>query len=270
VARHYKPLMKDITLFIFAGVAEMGGEPESPKVEFLMAIAGPLASTVLMAFGIWQLFSGYFIAAFWYFLIGMFLRGASQTSLEQFVLQSELRGGPGRRFMRPHPVAVHPGYLHSTVCGRLHLPVWIPGLSGSGRRAGVIGPRGHARCQRPLAGVDPRFAYLKAPRAVQCDGALGASAARFQWERNRTRIGARTIAAGLAVWEKGSRGCQLKFTREGGLKNGKLDSELDFTGGLGRRVCLPLKAGRPGRQAGSRAGGRAALGCVLPPGLSCA
>src|SRR5215469_3009516 len=47
VANHYKLPMKGITLFIFGGVAEMGGEPQSPKVEFLMAIAGPIASVVL-------------------------------------------------------------------------------------------------------------------------------------------------------------------------------------------------------------------------------
>ena len=47
VARRYRLPMKGITLFIFGGVAEMSGEPESPKIEFLMAIAGPAASIVL-------------------------------------------------------------------------------------------------------------------------------------------------------------------------------------------------------------------------------
>jgi Zn-dependent protease/CBS domain-containing protein len=47
VANHYKLPMRGITLFIFGGVAEMGGEPQSPKVEFLMAIAGPAASIVI-------------------------------------------------------------------------------------------------------------------------------------------------------------------------------------------------------------------------------
>ncbi|XOV85534.1 MAG: site-2 protease family protein [bacterium] len=42
-----------ITLFIFGGVAEMKGEPASPKDEFLIAAAGPLASFVLaFAFGV--------------------------------------------------------------------------------------------------------------------------------------------------------------------------------------------------------------------------
>src|SRR3546814_11198982 len=39
-----------ITLFIGGGVAELRGEPPSPKAEFLMAGAGPLASFALAAF----------------------------------------------------------------------------------------------------------------------------------------------------------------------------------------------------------------------------
>ncbi len=50
VARHYGMPMKGITLFIFGGVAEMGDEPNSPKVEFLMAIAGPVTSILLALF----------------------------------------------------------------------------------------------------------------------------------------------------------------------------------------------------------------------------
>ncbi|HVT44920.1 MAG TPA: site-2 protease family protein [Thermoanaerobaculia bacterium] len=50
VARRYGLQMKGITLFIFGGVAEMTEEPPSPKVELLMAIAGPIASVFLAAF----------------------------------------------------------------------------------------------------------------------------------------------------------------------------------------------------------------------------
>jgi len=47
VARQFGIPIKGITLFIFGGVAEMEKEPPSPKSEFLMAIAGPLASFLL-------------------------------------------------------------------------------------------------------------------------------------------------------------------------------------------------------------------------------
>jgi len=47
VARRHGIPMRGITLFIFGGVAEMTGEPATPKSELVMAIAGPVASVVL-------------------------------------------------------------------------------------------------------------------------------------------------------------------------------------------------------------------------------
>jgi len=47
VARKYGLPMKGITLFIFGGVAEMEDEPPSAKVEFMMAIAGPICSILI-------------------------------------------------------------------------------------------------------------------------------------------------------------------------------------------------------------------------------
>jgi len=49
VARRYGVPMEGITLFLFGGVAEMGDEPESPKAEFMMAVAGPVASIIVSA-----------------------------------------------------------------------------------------------------------------------------------------------------------------------------------------------------------------------------
>ncbi len=47
VALRYQIPIKQITLFIFGGMAHMGKEPPSPRAEFLIAIAGPLVSLIL-------------------------------------------------------------------------------------------------------------------------------------------------------------------------------------------------------------------------------
>ncbi len=46
-ARYYGMSISSITLFIFGGVAEITKEPPSPKVEFLVSIAGPIVSIIL-------------------------------------------------------------------------------------------------------------------------------------------------------------------------------------------------------------------------------
>ncbi len=57
-ARKYGMDIKGITLFVFGGVAEMKDEPKTPKIEFLMAIAGPITSLFLSL-----LFGGLYQAA---------------------------------------------------------------------------------------------------------------------------------------------------------------------------------------------------------------
>lgn len=55
VARRYGLPIHGITLFIFGGVAEMQDEPREARTEFLMAVAGPIASLVL-AFVFYQIY----------------------------------------------------------------------------------------------------------------------------------------------------------------------------------------------------------------------
>jgi Zn-dependent protease len=188
VARYFGMPIKGITLFIFGGVAEMEKEPPSPQSEFLMAIAGPVASFVL-ALVFWQIenlavarawpisvvgvadtlryinvivaifnlvpafpldggrmfraalwhwkndmraatyissrmgrgfglflmllggiavIQGNFIGGMWWFLIGMFLRGAAAASYQQLMLQEVLKDKPVRHFMNSEPVTVPP------------------------------------------------------------------------------------------------------------------------------------------------------------------
>jgi Zn-dependent protease len=47
VARHYGIPVSSIKLFIFGGVSQIGTEPPSARVEFLMAVVGPLVSFAL-------------------------------------------------------------------------------------------------------------------------------------------------------------------------------------------------------------------------------
>ncbi len=47
VGRHYGIEIAGIKLFVFGGVSEMRNEPDNPKAEFLMSIAGPLCSFIL-------------------------------------------------------------------------------------------------------------------------------------------------------------------------------------------------------------------------------
>lgn len=64
VARRHDIPMNGITLFVFGGVAEMGGEPPDARAEFRMAAAGPLASIGIgiLALGLAELGRGWWTA----------------------------------------------------------------------------------------------------------------------------------------------------------------------------------------------------------------
>lgn len=62
----------------------------------------------LMLLGVLAVIQGNFIGGMWWFLIGMFLRGAAAASYQQLMLQELLKDKPVRHFMNSEPVTVPP------------------------------------------------------------------------------------------------------------------------------------------------------------------
>jgi len=60
----------------------------------------------LMLFGVFSFILGNVIGGVWMFVIGMFLRGASQTSYQQLLIRRSLEGEPVKKFMKSDPVTV--------------------------------------------------------------------------------------------------------------------------------------------------------------------
>jgi Zn-dependent protease/predicted transcriptional regulator len=187
VARQYGLPISGITLFIFGGVSEMSEEPQSPSVEFFMAVAGPISSFLLSgifylaflvarasmplpvhavlaylayvnvllglfnllpafpldggrvlrsilwyakgnlrwatriasrigsAFGAAMIFLGIvtfvrgnLIGGVWWFMIGMFLRNASQMSYRQLLIRRALEGEHVYQLMKSDLVTIGP------------------------------------------------------------------------------------------------------------------------------------------------------------------
>lgn len=186
VARRNGVPMKGITLFIFGGVAEMTREPPSPKVEFRVAVAGPVASILiavvcygatlagrqaswpipvtgvlsylalinvvlvafnavpafpldggrilrsllwswkgdlrwatrvtsrlgsgfgllLIALGVLSVLTGNLVGGIWWFVIGLFVRSAAQSSYQQLLLRQVLEGESVGSLMNDQPVVV--------------------------------------------------------------------------------------------------------------------------------------------------------------------
>jgi Zn-dependent protease len=64
--------------------------------------------TAFIMLGIFGVLTGNFVGGMWWFLIGMFLRGASQMSYQQVEIRKHLEGEPISRFMTRDPVTVPP------------------------------------------------------------------------------------------------------------------------------------------------------------------
>ncbi|HNQ66521.1 MAG TPA: site-2 protease family protein [Smithella sp.] len=186
VARHYGVSMKEITLFIFGGVAHMEEDPSSPKAEFMIAVVGPVSSFLLAAsafllykvgvysgwpvtltgvlnylswlnmilavfnlipafpldggrilrsalwkwkkdirwstniaaqigsgfglmliiMGIFYIVKGNFVGGLWWFLIGLFVRAAAQSSYRQILARNLFHAKKVRDLMVTNPVTV--------------------------------------------------------------------------------------------------------------------------------------------------------------------
>ncbi len=62
----------------------------------------------LIALGVVAVLTGNLIGGIWWFLIGMFVRGAAQMSYQQVIIRQALEGEPISRFMEPNPVTAPP------------------------------------------------------------------------------------------------------------------------------------------------------------------
>jgi CBS domain-containing protein len=63
----------------------------------------------LIGLGVLSILFGNFIGGMWWFLIGMFLRGAAKSSYKQVEIREALQGEPIGRFMNKNPITVPPG-----------------------------------------------------------------------------------------------------------------------------------------------------------------
>jgi len=71
---------------------------------FVTSRIGVGFSFVLMGVGVVSAITGNIVGGIWYFLIGMFLRGAANMSYRQIVVRRSFEGETVRRFMRVNPV----------------------------------------------------------------------------------------------------------------------------------------------------------------------
>ena len=105
------------------------------------AAMGEGFGALLVLLAVWQLFVGNFIGAMWWFLIGLFLRGAAQASYQQMMVRVNLAGEPVSKFMNVNPVTV-PSWLsvedlvHDFVY-RYHYKMF-PVLNASERLSGCV------------------------------------------------------------------------------------------------------------------------------------
>ena len=70
--------------------------------------AGTLFGLILMLSGVFHVITGDFIVGVWWFVMGLFLRGAAEASYYQVIARTMLGGEPIGQFMTPNPTTVSP------------------------------------------------------------------------------------------------------------------------------------------------------------------
>ena len=78
------------------------------EATFVSSRIGRGFGTALMILGVVAFIGGNLIGGMWWFLIGIFVRGAASSSYRQLVLKDMVEGQPVRHFMRSDPVTVSP------------------------------------------------------------------------------------------------------------------------------------------------------------------
>jgi Zn-dependent protease/predicted transcriptional regulator len=86
------------------------------EATFISSRIGRGFGTALMILGVVGFVGGNLIGGMWWFLIGIFVRGAAGSSYQQLVLKDTVEGQPVRRFMRSDPV---------TVAASLSIAEWV-------------------------------------------------------------------------------------------------------------------------------------------------
>lgn len=112
-----------------------------PRATRVASSIGSGFGVLLIVLAVLQLFQGNLVGAVWWFLIGMFLRGASRSSYQQTVVRTVLQGEPVRRFMKIDPVTVPPDIsiedLVNEYVYRYHYKMF-PVVTGSDQVAGCV------------------------------------------------------------------------------------------------------------------------------------
>jgi Zn-dependent protease/predicted transcriptional regulator len=74
----------------------------------IAAYGGSLFGILLIIGGVISFFMGDFIGGVWWFLLGLFVRFAAQTSYQQLLMRQVLEGQPVERYMQPNVETVEP------------------------------------------------------------------------------------------------------------------------------------------------------------------